>query len=1192
MRRYVTALLLALVTALSATPALAQASRAPFRTATSPVAPPEEPQGITILDAPAQTTETELPIQGLVTPLLAFEPVQWENLTNSETGMVDVDQPTLTFAVTAVGGSGATTVLRDDITESASKPLTTHTPTPDLTGSWSTYLTTTSAYCEARSADYLQPSQVDSTGGKALICEAVPSAYPTGTQYAWSHRLATGFWSPSTSTNSALIFGITPTGYCSIDIYASTQNPDVIVTRVNAGVIQATPLSLNIAPAAGQVFKITRNGNNFELFRDDVSQGTFTDATCASTKRVGVGWGETRPGNSKLIGTGLRLDDFLFEDPAAVTSTGIPLMANVPNTIRFTACKIGGSPCYTKTISVVQGAVDSEDPQVSISVPAPPPIYGTDVASVNIGGGVSDNDAVASVGVTCATCTPTSRTTNVANGNYLTTSPFVMAAGNNDFIVTATDPTGNDATATIRIVLSAAADTTDPSITVTTANGVADSDGSSTSATSSASLAGTATDNVLPLPQGAVTWTSTACGSGTANGETSWTIPVIPLVPPGCTITVRVTDGAGRQSTDTHAFTYSAPLSIVTPSSLTAVEGANFSYCFAIGGGTAPYTVTKLTGTYPTGFALTGSSPTFCIGDSAVNVGTSGTYAGHSYRVTDSSGGPCPGTACADTSTFTITVGTGSLGGQNNQLYDSICNAGRTDVRNCVHLRSTASIASANGGNYTNTYSGKKTWAYAPATDDSIERQDMARAVFHAWVPTGRTVVTALSATPSGTSCGVGCWIDVVTFSPDVSKLGPGEVIKVDNEILTCVTLAGGSGDCRLTGASGTQAYMMRATYGTTLAAHAANTAYVEQPNSLTEQLHLVINGSATTSETVFYGIEGYFPATMGAMAAPATCAGVYNWPTSSSNLCAGQSGGYKGWQARTAGSITWEVKPTSNPGIASITPSSGFNATTGTDQGAMGYRNYTLSKGVDWLGADPVRPSATGTWNNFIFRTSEHFYLYWLIELNHDQNTAAFDTLTTLASPMTDTTGTTMVLDFSSLPSPPRSGDPTHATAIMPASNGGHGGRRARIGTEIMSVTSCADAEVNSTLTCTVVRNVDGSTPATHAAGDNVQVIWDYMSLGASSETQAFRWIYQRMPTTRRRKVGVLGALEDLNIEFNDSAARPIAHRYNIGMNTDMYMYMKNFFALAKPGTGGAGGTTIPAEWAGFLQQPTANGN
>lgn len=205
---------------------------------------------------------------------------------------------------------------------------------------------------------------------------------------------------------------------------------------------------------------------------------------------------------------------------------------------------------------------------------------GTTIATV--AGIAADDIAVTNVTWACSTCSPTSGTASSGNGAFgglsetWSLGSVGLAVGANTITITAHDAV--PLTTAVSIVVTRAADTTAPTITITTNGGV---DFSTTGTTTT--IVGTAADNTAVT---SVTWecTTTVCtpDSGTATGTTSWTTPTITLAAGVAnTILVTASDAAANTATDsiivTQVATSANPVVTICGLALSPCDGTNFT---------------------------------------------------------------------------------------------------------------------------------------------------------------------------------------------------------------------------------------------------------------------------------------------------------------------------------------------------------------------------------------------------------------------------------------------------------------------------------------------------------------------------------------------------------------------------------------------------------------------------------------
>jgi hypothetical protein len=190
---------------------------------------------------------------------------------------------------------------------------------------------------------------------------------------------------------------------------------------------------------------------------------------------------------------------------------------------------------------------DTTAPVVTITSPTTETSYGTESASLNIGGTASD-----AIGVTQVAWTNSRGGSGTATGTTSwSAAGLTLAEGDNVITVTVRDEAGNTSTDVLTAVYTIP-DTTAPAVTITapTIN--------TSYATTSASLniGGTASD-AIGVTQ--VSWTNSRGGSGTATGTTSWSAAGLTLAEGDNVITVAASDEAGNASTAILTVVYTIP---------------------------------------------------------------------------------------------------------------------------------------------------------------------------------------------------------------------------------------------------------------------------------------------------------------------------------------------------------------------------------------------------------------------------------------------------------------------------------------------------------------------------------------------------------------------------------------------------------------------------------------------------------
>lgn len=1185
MRRAVLLGLVGVILLLSTHLSAQGSARPPFRVGRGGNQPPVAQESIAISDpsgASVTTAASSIVVAGPLSNGLVTQTVTWGNALTGGSGTATVNTSTKTYS-TAVAASALR--FQDDVIRTVSAQTSTTTPTA---GSWSDLITDGSDFCRSMSSDYIQPN-VALAAGNIVACELVPSSTISGGNYDVWMNLSSA-WSPGSSGNSALMFDIVDVtagtrDFCALEFLVSTANPDVrlVKTLNNAS---TTIASANMGPLPGQTHHLKVRGDVIDVWlvdaggQDSVRWLTATDADChrAATGRAALAYGDVFVGGGKTVSTGGRVNFLRMED-ASAGSGGIPLNVG-DNLITITGTAVDGTT-YTAKVHVIRQGSDTTPPTISTTSPSANTDYATAATMIDFAGLADDpGGAVASVVVSCPAGSPTTPTVSLVNGVWSAATVTFVAGGTRTCTITATDTASLTTVLTRNIIIAAAGDSVDPTITISTPNGA----GSSSTSSSTVSFAGTAADNIALQTLNPVIYSSDFCGSGVAGaagGGTSlnWTATAIPISRT-CVFTFTAIDASGRTASATHTVTYNAPLSIVTPPSVSTVEGATFSFCFQITGGTAPYTLTKLTGTFPTGIAISGT----CIADTSVNVGTAGTYAGHSYRVTDNVG------AMADTSTFTLTVGTaGTLGGQDQSYYDALF--GRSDKYQAYNMRDNQMLATASSQTLTalsNQHCGitnNRMWWYDPVNDTNPERQDAAKMVLCTWIgPSAGFKLSEAMGLPDANG------YSLITV-PGAGSAVKGRLYRYDDEFVVCAHPTSPDAQCDI---DATHMWVIRGTYGTTATTHVAGTISYILGTKLLEQLFFPINNDPTANERYLITWD-FFPSARGfqGLGAAGDCSGIPVPVSPTSQACSVNSNGFKAFQIRCP-SICLETKFFSGYVGTGFPP--GQNRA--TDVGWMGLRAY-LPIGPPAYINDPVRPRT----NEFVVKPSE-WVRYWIyIEHNAETNTSAFVPLAPLNSGISDV-DTTISIDMQGIP---QSFDNVARNNVVTNGSGSDltktstKMRRARLGSEIIALDTCgaAVAVINTDITCTIIRGVDGTTPASHAAGAMVELIWSYYSLYMASGTQGPVLVYDRVPFVQLRnsKDGAPAtpqALSDFNIEFDDSASRVLQNRVINGFDKDMEAYMKNLVMLRLSGSNSnsSGGSTLPATWTPLITAPSVTGN
>jgi hypothetical protein len=189
---------------------------------------------------------------------------------------------------------------------------------------------------------------------------------------------------------------------------------------------------------------------------------------------------------------------------------------------------------------------DTTAPTIVVTSPTAAATYETESATLTVSGTAYDETGLSRIewmnsagGSGTATGTGTWSATSVA-----------LTIGENVVTVTAYDTSNNSSTDSITITR-IEVDTTDPTVTITSPT----SSATYSTAETTIALSGTASDNVAVT---AVTWSCDVCGSGSAIGTATWSIPTISLELGANVITVTAADAEANDETDVITITRTA----------------------------------------------------------------------------------------------------------------------------------------------------------------------------------------------------------------------------------------------------------------------------------------------------------------------------------------------------------------------------------------------------------------------------------------------------------------------------------------------------------------------------------------------------------------------------------------------------------------------------------------------------------
>jgi PKD repeat protein len=337
-----------------------------------------------------------------------------------------------------------------------------------------------------------------------------------------------------------------------VSLLSDPNNPDFVLSGLTPGITYQVAitafdsgsnesgysneiLAAETAPADTIAPAITINSPTSSSSYSTISSminlaGTASDDTGVTA----VTWSSTQGGSGTASGT-------------TNWSTGGISLSPGQNVITVTATDAAGNVA-SDTLTVTYTAPDTTTPTVSITSPTSGPAYTTSSDTVSLAGNASDD-----IGVTSVTWVNDEGASGTATGTTnWSVSGVPLVLGDNTITVTATDSAGNSGSDIIVVTMSLPPDTTAPTVGITSPT----SGSTYTSTASTISLAGIASDDTGVT---AVTWSSTQGGSGTAAGESNWSISNVSLAQGSNMITVTAHDAAGNTGTDMITISYSAP---------------------------------------------------------------------------------------------------------------------------------------------------------------------------------------------------------------------------------------------------------------------------------------------------------------------------------------------------------------------------------------------------------------------------------------------------------------------------------------------------------------------------------------------------------------------------------------------------------------------------------------------------------
>jgi hypothetical protein len=420
---------------------------------------------------------------------------------------------------------------------------------------------------------------------------------------------------------------------------------------------------------------------------------------------------------------------------------------------------------------------------------------------------------------------------------------------------------------------------------------------------------------------------------------------------------------------------------------------------------------------------------------------------------------------------------------------------------------------------------------YSPGTDSDPNRQDAAKVTISAFSPVISTVATAVDAATT-----------MIPLTLADSRFENRRAIKIDSEVMV------------INGARvGNTVPVSRGQHGTAAAPHGVGAEARLSSNSLASQVRLPLN--TMDGSTYLFTWDAFW--------------------TSSYNGTA--MGNHKAFQIASleTGDQWFEVQAR-YAGPPSTAPNPAWNRA--TDVAAITGRGYS-QYGPTVTDGEPLLPMTSAP---FIIKPNRWTRFWVIVEANNEGDPSKFTNTSTLAAGVASPTATTITINHPSTVSNPF----TAATSVAGPS---WPGRTLRIDSEIMTIVSGPNS--GPTRDLVVVRGAHGTTPATHAAGANVQLVHDYATMYMADEGTDPVMLYSRLPmhlpidheTPSRR-----GSMSRFWVEFNTSntaLARSDQH--------DLIAYVRNFVALRNPAdvpsllirpSGG-----VPPPYTGPLAAPVA---
>lgn len=428
---------------------------------------------------------------------------------------------------------------------------------------------------------------------------------------------------------------------------------------------------------------------------------------------------------------------------------------------------------------------------------------------------------------------------------------------------------------------------------------------------------------------------------------------------------------------------------------------------------------------------------------------------------------------------------------------------------------------------------------YSPATDAHPHRQDALKVVIPQFYPDQGY---ALSND-----------VDAVTTLLPLNQRGPGEnrrAIRIGDEIV------------EINGAwTGTAWPVVRGAWGTTRASHTRTTpvAFSVNGHATSDQVRTLVETDGSQSAKYLFTADIFYTDSF-------VGTGLNNHKTlmitfiADGNQFIETNASYNGPLTRHAPNREWLASGGSTRNVAS------FHV-----------RCYAQSTAVNARQDSPCLPMANPP---FIIKPNKWTRFWIMIEANAETDTTKFAALSRgrapLAADIADATTTSINIDVTNVATNPFTACPYECSGEK---NGkAWTGRALKIDNEIMTLVGCSVCK-GTTRTLTVVRGAQGTTPATHKAGTQVQVIDDFLTIWVADEDQPPALMYDRVPwhiPLNHHDPRVAGSLYNFWVEFNTSSSQIVQGRADAGFQ-DMVAYVRNLVILKNP----------PEDWSALRVKP-----